>query len=63
MRQCAAPGCRLFFADRSSSGHRKWCAMELCGNRAKTRCYYRRKGKAERQQRRKEAIPKTRGRS
>ncbi len=58
VRQCAAPGCELFFVD--PSGRRKWCSMELCGNRVKTKVYYRRRGKAERQQRRKDAIPKPR---
>ncbi len=63
VRQCAAPGCRLFFVDRSPTGHRRWCAMNGCGNRAKTKSYYRRVLKAERKQRRKDAIPKPRRRS
>ncbi len=63
VRQCIAPGCRLFFVDRSPTGHRRWCAMNGCGNRAKTKSYYRRVLKAERKQRRKDAIPKPRRRS
>ena len=58
VRQCAAVGCRLFFLDRS--GRRRWCAMKLCGNRAKTQSHYRRIGKTEREQLRKDVIAKLR---
>jgi len=51
VRQCAARGCRLWFVDRSPSGQRRWCEMKTCGNRAKTRTYYERKGRRERAER------------
>ena len=48
VRQCAAPGCRLFFVDRSPTGHRRWCEKKTCGHRAANLRYYRRRGKKER---------------
>ncbi len=48
VRQCAAPGCALFFVDRSPSGRKRWCEMKTCGNRAKSLRYYHAKGKHER---------------
>ncbi len=45
VRQCAAEGCRLFFVDRSSTGHRKWCERKTCGHRATNLRYYHRAGK------------------
>ncbi len=35
VRKCANPGCVLWFLDVSKNGSRRWCSMELCGNRAK----------------------------
>jgi predicted RNA-binding Zn ribbon-like protein len=35
IRQCAGDGCALLFVDTSRSGHRKWCSMAGCGNKAK----------------------------
>lgn len=35
IRQCSGPGCAILFADTSRSGHRKWCSMLACGNKAK----------------------------
>jgi predicted RNA-binding Zn ribbon-like protein len=35
VRQCAGEGCALLFVDTSRSGHRKWCSMAGCGNKAK----------------------------
>ena len=63
VRQCAAPGCRLFFVDRTANQRRRWCSMKTCGNRVKTQSYYRRVLKAEREQLRKDAVPKPRRRS
>jgi predicted RNA-binding Zn ribbon-like protein len=42
IRQCAADDCALMFVDTSRPGHRRWCSMEGCGNRAKTAAYRRR---------------------
>ncbi len=51
VRQCALKECRLFFVDRSPSRQRRWCEMKTCGNRAKSLRYYRRTGKAQREDR------------
>ncbi len=52
VRQCALSGCRLFFVDRTASRQRRWCDMKTCGNRAKGLRYYRRTGRAVRENRR-----------
>ncbi len=62
VRQCAAPGCQLFFVDRSG-GRRKWCAMASCGHRVKNQRHYRRVLKAEREHLRKNALRKPQKRS
>ncbi|MGO0577335.1 CGNR zinc finger domain-containing protein [Ornithinimicrobium panacihumi] len=40
VKQCAAEDCRLIFFDTSRPGTRRWCSMQRCGNRAKTRAHY-----------------------
>lgn len=40
IRKCAT--CVLHFYDTSKRGGRRWCSMQLCGNRAKVAAYYRR---------------------
>ncbi len=40
-RKCA--GCVLHFADTSKKGTRRWCSMQICGNRAKVAAYARRR--------------------
>lgn len=35
LRECHDKSCRWLFLDRSKNHSRRWCAMELCGNRAK----------------------------
>ena len=35
--------CRWAYYDRSRNRSARWCSMELCGNRAKTRAYRRRR--------------------
>ncbi len=37
VRACHEPSCRWLFLDHSKNHSRRWCAMELCGNRAKVR--------------------------
>lgn len=35
LRRCANERCRIYFYDTSKNHTRRWCSMELCGNRAK----------------------------
>lgn len=42
MKLCSAPDCRWAFYDTSRNGGGRWCRMEACGNRSKTRAYRRR---------------------
>jgi len=35
VRKCEGPGCTLWFLDVSKGHARRWCSMEVCGNRAK----------------------------
>ena len=46
VRQCEGEGCGWLFLDRSRGGHRRWCSMQDCGNRAKARRHYRRIAKS-----------------
>jgi predicted RNA-binding Zn ribbon-like protein len=39
IRVCAADNCGLLLLDTSRSGQRRWCSMQLCGNRAKARTF------------------------
>ncbi len=39
LRVCEGAGCGWFFVDRSKAGRRRWCNMEVCGNRVKVRSY------------------------
>jgi CGNR zinc finger/Putative stress-induced transcription regulator len=43
LKICAAEDCRWAYYDHSKSRTGRWCAMETCGNRHKTRRYRRRK--------------------
>lgn len=43
IRRCEHQECILHFVDTSKSGKRRWCSMELCGNRQKASEYYARK--------------------
>jgi predicted RNA-binding Zn ribbon-like protein len=40
IRQCQGETCGWLFLDRSPSGHRRWCSMSDCGNRAKASRHY-----------------------
>lgn len=44
LKICAAPDCRFVYYDHSRSRSSRWCAMETCGNRIKTRLYRQRQG-------------------
>ncbi len=39
LKLCAATDCRWAFYDTSRNGRGRWCSMEVCGNRHKTRTY------------------------
>ena len=39
IRVCAAENCGLLLVDTSRPGRRRWCSMEVCGNRAKIRAH------------------------
>lgn len=41
IRVCAAEGCGWAFLDSSKNGSRRWCSMQLCGNREKARRFKR----------------------
>jgi predicted RNA-binding Zn ribbon-like protein len=47
VRQCAAESCDWLFLDMSRAQRRQWCAMKICGNRAKARRHYERKKRVE----------------
>jgi predicted RNA-binding Zn ribbon-like protein len=42
LRACANDECRLFLLDRSRPNTARWCSMQACGNRLKSRRHYRR---------------------
>jgi predicted RNA-binding Zn ribbon-like protein len=42
VRACERPGCTLIFADRTRGHVRRWCSMDICGNRVKQAAHRRR---------------------
>jgi predicted RNA-binding Zn ribbon-like protein len=40
VRECSEKTCRWFFLDRSRNHSRRWCDMQLCGNRSKANRFY-----------------------
>lgn len=42
LKSCANGHCILLFLDQSRAGRRRWCSMEVCGNRAKVAAHQRR---------------------
>jgi len=42
LRKCANPSCGLLFYDTSRTGRRRWCMMNVCGNRNKVAVFARR---------------------
>jgi predicted RNA-binding Zn ribbon-like protein len=40
IRECSEDTCRWFFLDRSRNHSRRWCDMQLCGNRSKAKRFY-----------------------
>lgn len=43
LTRCELPSCGALLLSRSRSDRRRWCSMELCGNRAKVAAYRARK--------------------
>lgn len=43
VRQCARQGCDWLFVDLSKNQSRRWCSMDMCGSRVKSRRYYHRR--------------------
>jgi predicted RNA-binding Zn ribbon-like protein len=39
LKLCSSADCRWAFYDTSRTGGGRWCSMEACGNRNKTRAY------------------------
>lgn len=42
LRNCEGPSCTLYFLDISKNHKRRWCSMEVCGNRAKAAAHRKR---------------------
>ncbi|MCB2425579.1 CGNR zinc finger domain-containing protein [Methylophaga pinxianii] len=40
LKRCLNPDCVLMFVDNSRSHKRRWCSMDICGNRAKVSKHY-----------------------
>jgi predicted RNA-binding Zn ribbon-like protein len=45
VRQCSGSSCSWLFMDFTRNHSRRWCTMEVCGNRAKAKRYYERNQK------------------
>jgi predicted RNA-binding Zn ribbon-like protein len=43
IKRCEDDTCVLWFADQTKSHHRRWCSMEVCGNRHKVTAYRKRR--------------------
>src|SRR5207249_439631 len=48
VRACESKTCQWLFLDMSRNHRRRWCKMNLCGNRAKARRFYARQKKKRR---------------
>lgn len=47
LKRCEGGQCSLLFVDTSRPGHRRWCSMDRCGNRAKVTAHRRRRKESE----------------
>lgn len=45
IKRCENPGCILYHYDTSKNHKRRWCSMNICGNRMKAAAHYKRKKK------------------
>ncbi len=52
LKTCPASNCGWVFLDTSKNGTRRWCDIQVCGSRAKSRSYYARTSGQRRQARR-----------
>lgn len=43
IKKCENPKCVLFYYDTSKNQRRRWCSMQMCGNRMKAAAHYERK--------------------
>jgi predicted RNA-binding Zn ribbon-like protein len=43
VKECDGHDCGWLFLDTSKAGRRRWCSMDVCGNRAKAQRYRRRR--------------------
>jgi predicted RNA-binding Zn ribbon-like protein len=43
LKICSSGACRYVYYDRSKNASRRWCSMEVCGNRYKTKAYRQRR--------------------
>lgn len=50
VKMCGGQNCGWFFLDESKNRRRRWCTMELCGNREKARRHYKRKVTADKKE-------------
>lgn len=46
VRACSSQTCQWIFLDTSKNHRRRWCKMDVCGNRAKAQRFYARRRKA-----------------
>ena len=44
VKQCAGEKCGWLFFDATKNKSRRWCEMEVCGNRAKQKRFQRKPG-------------------
>ena len=47
LRQCAGPGCVLYFYDTTKNHRRQWCSAAACGNRHKVAAFRERQAKRQ----------------
>lgn len=43
VKKCENPICILYYYDTSKNQRRRWCSMQICGNRMKVAAHYKRK--------------------
>ena len=49
LRKCEYEACIAHFLDTSKKGSRRWCSMNICGNKFKVAAYQKRRRAAEKQ--------------
>lgn len=57
IRKCGNPACTLWFLDRTKAHRRRWCSMEVCGNRAKVAAHRGRRARSRRARNSRGAAP------